>query len=210
MMKIINQRFTSFQSVMLQTMNDLVIQMVPQLSNQQHPHIPPSLQPQEIFHTQTPTYPYQATFLHFYPPQSISQFALNNASAAISYHHTLPLFIPPQPTQGVRPPITPNQMLPPPELFQVQVVRFITFCCKITTNFDYIAIFVDTILLYMYVFYFDICNSFVIFLILTQLQQYKVRYIRNILRKQRTLFSLVLQCVHLRMQIINKYTTKYD
>ena len=50
MIKKINQRFTSFQSVMLQTMKDLVIQIIPQLTTYQHQHLPPP-EPHEILHT---------------------------------------------------------------------------------------------------------------------------------------------------------------
>ena len=88
------------------------------------------------------------------------------------------------------------------EMFQVQVRHFIPFCPNLAIYFDYIANFVDIILLYMYVFCFDIWKIFLKFLILTQLLQYKFRSLRRILRKQRTLFfSLVLQVVHLCMQI---------
>ena len=48
-------------------MKYLVIQMVPQLSNQQRSNLfSPS--PHEMFHTQPPTYSYQGAFLnHSYP-----------------------------------------------------------------------------------------------------------------------------------------------
>ena len=50
MMETINQRFTSFQSVMLQIMKDLVIQMVPQLTNHQRSNLL-FQPPQKILHT---------------------------------------------------------------------------------------------------------------------------------------------------------------
>ena len=67
MMETINQRFTSFQCVILKKMKDLVIQMVPQLSNQQRSNLL-SPSPHEMLHTQPPTYSYQGAFLnHSYP-----------------------------------------------------------------------------------------------------------------------------------------------
>ena len=77
------------------------------------------------------------------------------------------------------------------EMVQVQVGNFWSVCDKkdlLLKYFDHIANFVDTILLYMYVFCFDICKLFLKILILTQLQQYKVRCLLRILRKQRALF----------------------
>ena len=105
------QRFTSFQTVMLQKMKDLAINMVPQLSNQQRSNLlsPP---PNDIFHTQPPTYPYHGAFIqHPYPPQTIPHSPLAHMYLP-SYPHTPPVHIPPQFSQGNT--SSSNKMLPPP------------------------------------------------------------------------------------------------
>ena len=53
MMATIDQRFSWFQSVILQTMKNLVINMVTQLSNQQRSNLL-SLSPDDMLHTQSP------------------------------------------------------------------------------------------------------------------------------------------------------------
>ena len=111
MMETMNQRCTSFQSVMLQTMKELVIQMIPQLSNQQRSNLL-SPSPHDMLHTQPPTYHYQGAVLnHYYPPQTTPHYPLTNIPPPlihlppppyhlfISHHNPLDASI--------------NQMLPP-------------------------------------------------------------------------------------------------
>ena len=62
MMETINQRFISFQSVMLNTMKYLIIQIVPQLYNQQYSNLL-SPSPHDMIQTQPLTYLYQEAFL---------------------------------------------------------------------------------------------------------------------------------------------------
>ena len=112
MMAIIDQRFSLFQSVMLQTMKELVINMVPQLSNQQQSYLRfPS--PNDMLHTQLPTYLYHIGLLQQPdPPNTTPQSPLANMSPPSSHPDAPPIHIPPQPLQRIIPPS--NQMLPPP------------------------------------------------------------------------------------------------
>ena len=90
MMTTIDQRFSSFQSEILQTMKELVINMVPQLSIQQRSHLlsPP---PNDILHTQPPIYPYHGVVLqHPYPLHTTPRSPLTNMSPPSSYPHTNP------------------------------------------------------------------------------------------------------------------------
>ena len=68
MMATIDQRFSYFQSMMPQTLKDLIINMIPQSSNPQSFNIfSPKLN--DMPHTQPLTYPYHRVFLqHPYPP----------------------------------------------------------------------------------------------------------------------------------------------
>ena len=68
MMEKMNQRFTSFQTVILQTMKDLVVNTVPQLSDQQRSDLF-STPPNDMPRTQSSTYSYHGSFIqHPYPP----------------------------------------------------------------------------------------------------------------------------------------------
>ena len=53
MMEKINQQFASFQTVMIQTVQELVINMVPQLTNQKRSTLL-SPSPQDMLNTQPP------------------------------------------------------------------------------------------------------------------------------------------------------------
>ena len=111
MMTTIDQRFSSFHSVMLHTMKDLVINMASQLSNQQRSN-PLSPPPNDILHTPPPIYLYHEVFLqHPYTPQTTSHSPLTNMSPPSSYLHP-PVHILPQYSQGTTP--SSHQMLPPP------------------------------------------------------------------------------------------------
>ena len=91
-----SQRVTSFQTVMLQTMKDLAINMVPQLSNQQRSNLlsPP---PNDMFHTQPPTYPYHGVFFqHPYSPQTTPHSPLTHIYPP-PHPRTLPVHIPSRP-----------------------------------------------------------------------------------------------------------------
>ena len=69
MMEKINQQFASFQTVMLQTMKELVINMIPQITNQQRSTVL-SPSPTDTLNTQPPNFPHHGSLLtHPYPPQ---------------------------------------------------------------------------------------------------------------------------------------------
>ena len=94
--EIMNQRFTSFQTITLQTMKDLVINMVPPFSNQQRSNLlsPP---PDAILHTQPPTYQYHDAFIHHpyllqkkHAPLSLTCLHYHIPTPLLSiYHHNL-------------------------------------------------------------------------------------------------------------------------
>ena len=68
MMETINQQFASFQTTMLHTMKDLVIKMIPQITNQQR-SVLLSPSPHDMFNTKPPNYPHDGSLLtHPYPP----------------------------------------------------------------------------------------------------------------------------------------------
>ena len=65
MMEKINQQFASFQTVKLQTMKDLVINMVPQITNQQR-SVLLSFAPHDMLNTQPPNTFIMDHYLHIY------------------------------------------------------------------------------------------------------------------------------------------------
>ena len=109
-MEKLNQRFTSFQSVMLKMKKYLVIKTVLPVSNQQQSNLLyPS--PHDMIHTQPPAYPYHLVFIHhLYSPHKTPHSPLTHISLPSSPPNTPSVHIPPQPPQGTTPP--PNQMLP--------------------------------------------------------------------------------------------------
>ena len=62
MMEKINQQFAFFQTVMLQTMKEIVINMIPQITNQQRSTLL-SPSPPEILSTQPSNYPHHEALL---------------------------------------------------------------------------------------------------------------------------------------------------
>jgi len=96
----INQWFTSFRTIMLQTMKDLVINMVPQITNQQR-SVLLSPSPRHILNTQPSQYPPHGSLLtHPSPPQ----LPLNQMPQPTLHPTTPPTYIQPQSTQGTTSP----------------------------------------------------------------------------------------------------------
>ena len=108
MMDKINQQFASFQTVMLQIMKDLVINMAPQKTNQQQSVL---LSPShhDILTTNPPQYPsHESLLTHPSPPQ----LPLNQMSQPKLYPTRQHIYIQPQYTQCTTS-LTP-QTIPPP------------------------------------------------------------------------------------------------
>ena len=124
MMETINQYFTSFQSVILQTIKKLVIQMIPRLSNKHRSNLI-SPWPHDMVHTQPSNYQYPGVVLnHSYPPQTIPYSPLTNIPPSSIQPHTPPTYIPPQPTQCT---ILPTHQILPPFSHHLKVWPPLTF-----------------------------------------------------------------------------------
>ena len=106
MMEKINQQFASFQTVMLQTMKKIVINIFPQITNQQGSTLlPPS--PPEMLNTRPSNYlHHEALLTHHYPPQLTIPTPLNQIPSSALHNNTPPIYIQPQTTQGMTPPAT--------------------------------------------------------------------------------------------------------
>ena len=108
---------------MLHTMKCLVIQMIPQLTNNQRSNLLYQ-QTHEILHTQPPTYLYKGIFLHhLYLPQTIPYSHLTNISTTSSTPKKNISCILAQSTQGVTPLL--SQILSQPK-----DMRKIFFCLQ--------------------------------------------------------------------------------
>ena len=125
MMEKINQQFASFQTVMLQTMKELVINMIPQIINQQRSTVL-SPSPTDMLNTQPPYFPHQGSLLsNPYPPQLNMPPPSNQIPPPTSHPTTPPVYIQRQSTQGITPttqtlsptlqksPTSPHSQLPP-------------------------------------------------------------------------------------------------
>ena len=108
MMEKINQQFASFHTVMLQTMKVLVINMIPQITNQQRSVLLFS-SPHDMLNTQPPNYPHHGSLLtHLYPPK----LPLNQMTQPTLHPTNPPIYTQPQSTQDTT--LTTNQTFPPP------------------------------------------------------------------------------------------------
>ena len=106
MMEKINQQFASFQTVMLQTMKEIVINMIPQITNQQRSTLL-SPSPPEMLSTQPSNYPHhEALLTNPYRPQLTIPTPLNQIPLPTLHTNTPPIYIQPQSAQGMTPPTT--------------------------------------------------------------------------------------------------------
>ena len=93
---------------MLQIIKDLIINMVPQITNQQR-SVLLSPFPHDMLNNQPPNYPHHGSLLtHPYPPQ----LPLTQMTQPTLHPTTPPIYIQPQSTQGTTSPTT--QTIPPP------------------------------------------------------------------------------------------------
>ena len=116
-----NQRFSSFQTVMLQTIKDVVLQMIPNIPQQQQQMQPPSFHDafptQHMLPTSFPSQSVHQTQPHTSPFQSNSQYQQPSPNIQ---QPSSPLNIPSPSTQSFVPPQSFNdnasssQQLPPP------------------------------------------------------------------------------------------------
>ena len=119
MMDKINQQFSSFQTVMLQTTKDLIISIVPQITKQQW-SVSLSPSPYDIFNTQPPQYLSHGSLLT-YP--SHPQLPLNQMPQPTLHPTTPPIYTQPQSTQGTT---SPSPQTIPPTLPQTQTSKYST------------------------------------------------------------------------------------
>ena len=137
MMEKMNQCFTSLLTEILQTMKNLVINMVSQLSNQQRSNLLSSPS-NDMIHTQPTTYPYYGVFLqHPYLPQRTPYYLLTHM-----YPPSYPdpsVHIPPQSSQRITLPS--NQILPPPPQHSQISTNFTTQQSQ--TSFEHIMTELD-------------------------------------------------------------------
>ena len=111
MMEKINQQFVFSQTVMLQTMKELVFNMIPQITNQQRSTLL-SPSPTDTLNTQPSNHPHHGSLLtHPYPPQITMPTTSNQIPPPISHTNSSPVYIQQQSTQGITPPTT--QILSP-------------------------------------------------------------------------------------------------
>ena len=124
---------------MLQTMKELVINMIPQITNQQRSNVL-SPSPNDMLNTQPPNFPHHGSLLsHPYPPQLNMPPSSNQIPPSTSHPTTPPVYIQQQSTQGITPttqtlsptlqksPTSPHSQLPPSQ-----------------TSFDHVMNAIDT------------------------------------------------------------------
>ena len=103
-----NQRFSSFQTVMLQTIKDVVLQMIPNIPQQQQHMQPPSFKdafsPQHMLPTS-------------FPSQSVLQTQHHPSSLPTNYQHINPQTNIQQPSSPINIPSPSTQSFVPPQSF---------------------------------------------------------------------------------------------